>query len=158
MIIRLTLCSIDQFLKNLLFFYTRCKGVKKHEIDLAHNCFTAIALEQFIPPMRQTLREICECLRENEREMIGSKAMRRKNNDLINNCSLRLNNFDFTEVRGLVLQSFTFWKHCRLYYKHSSNVDQFWFTIIFSMIEKICQFNLIILIYTVIWSKLSWIC
>ena len=84
------------------------------KLILHHNCFTAIALEQFIPPMRQTLIEICECLRENEREMIGSKAMRRKNNDLINNCSLRLNNFDFTEVRGLIVQSFTFWKPCIL--------------------------------------------
>ncbi|XP_022296645.2 F-box only protein 32-like isoform X1 [Crassostrea virginica] len=70
---------------------------KRVGVVLEQMTSTAIALEQFIPPMRQTLREICECLRENEREMIGSKAMRRKNNDLINNCSLRLNNFDFTE-------------------------------------------------------------
>ncbi|XP_048740863.1 F-box only protein 25-like [Ostrea edulis] len=58
---------------------------------------TAISLELFISPLRQTLKEVFECVSANERSMIGSKSMRRKHHDLVSNCLTRISLFQYTE-------------------------------------------------------------
>lgn len=58
----------------------------------------AISLELFVPSLKQTLRDVHDCLRDKEQEMIGSKAMRRKNQDMVSNCLVRVSNFQYTQV------------------------------------------------------------
>lgn len=59
---------------------------------------TAISLELFVPLLKQTLRDVHDCLRDKEQEMIGSKAMRRKHQDMVSNCLVRVSNFQYTQV------------------------------------------------------------
>lgn len=59
---------------------------------------TAISLELFVPSLKQTLRDVHDCLRDKEQEMIGSKAMRRKHQDMVSNCLVRVSNFQYTQV------------------------------------------------------------
>lgn len=70
---------------------------------LARKCqylfdLTAISLELFVPSLKKTLRDVHDCLRDKEQEMIGSKAMRRKHQDLVSNCLIRVSNFQYTQV------------------------------------------------------------
>lgn len=59
---------------------------------------TAISLELCVPSLKQTLRDVHDCLRDKEQEMIGSKAMRRKHQDMVSNCLVRVSNFQYTQV------------------------------------------------------------
>lgn len=67
---------------------------------------TAISLELFVPSLKQTLRDVHDCLRDKEQEMIGSKAMRRKNQDMVSNCLVRVSNFQYTQVTTPSIQKF----------------------------------------------------
>lgn len=66
----------------------------------------AISLELFVPSLKQTLRDVHDCLRDKEQEMIGSKAMRRKNQDMVSNCLVRVSNFQYTQVTTPSIQNF----------------------------------------------------
>lgn len=67
---------------------------------------TAISLELFVPSLKQTLKDVHDCLRDKEQEMIGSKAMRRKNQDMVSNCLVRVSNFQYTQVTTPSIQKF----------------------------------------------------
>lgn len=67
---------------------------------------TAISLELFVPSLKQTLRDVHDCLRDKEQEMIGSKAMRRKHQDMVSNCLVRVSNFQYTQVTTPSIQKF----------------------------------------------------
>lgn len=67
---------------------------------------TAISLELFVPSLKQTLRDVHDCLRDKEQEMIGSKAMRRKNQDMVSNCLVCVSNFQYTQVTTPSIQNF----------------------------------------------------
>lgn len=67
---------------------------------------TAISLELFVPSLKQTLRDVHDCLRDKEQEMIGSKAMRRKHQDMVSNCLVRVSNFQYTQVTTPSIQNF----------------------------------------------------
>lgn len=72
--------------------------VQKHVCSvLEEMTTTAISFELFVPSLRQTLKEVHDCLKDKEQEMIGSKAMRRKQQDLISNCLVRVSNFQYTQ-------------------------------------------------------------
>lgn len=72
--------------------------VQKHVCNMLEQMTsTAISLELFVPSLKQTLRDVHDCLRDKEQEMIGSKAMRRKNQDMVSNCLVRVSNFQYTQ-------------------------------------------------------------
>lgn len=110
---------IDDIVLNFSLFYL-CQKIQQHYnasvlnrmmVILSENWeslfdLTAISLELFVPSLKQTLRDVHDCLRDKEQEMIGSKAMRRKNQDMVSNCLVRVSNFQYTQVTTPSIQKF----------------------------------------------------
>lgn len=100
------------FSRFLHLFWILCQKIQQHYnasvlnrmmVILSENweCLfdlTAISLELFVPSLKQTLKDVHDCLRDKEQEMIGSKAMRRKHQDMVSNCLVRVSNFQYTQV------------------------------------------------------------
>lgn len=110
---------IDDIVLNFSLFYL-CQKIQQHYnasvlnrmmVILSENWeslfdLTAISLELFVPSLKQTLRDVHDCLRDKEQEMIGSKAMRRKHQDMVSNCLVRVSNFQYTQVTTPSIQKF----------------------------------------------------
>ncbi|XP_061195503.1 F-box only protein 25-like isoform X1 [Saccostrea echinata] len=72
--------------------------VQKHVFGILEQMTNAaISMELFIPPLKHTLKEVLDCMNDNEHAMIGSKALRRKHHDLISNCLVRISRFQYTQ-------------------------------------------------------------
>lgn len=108
----LYLWYITKFFSLLHLFWILCQKIQQHYNASVLNkmmgilsenweCLfdlTAISLELFVPSLKQTLRDVHDCLRDKEQEMIGSKAVRRKHQDMVSNCLVRVSNFQYTQV------------------------------------------------------------
>ncbi|XP_062573227.1 F-box only protein 25-like [Saccostrea cucullata] len=72
--------------------------VQKHVFGVLEQMTNAaISMELFIPPLKHTLKEVLDSMTDNENAMIGSKSLRRKHHDLINNCLVRISRFQYTQ-------------------------------------------------------------